>query len=417
LPAAIRAALASEFEDFEVIISDNFSRPSAQEIVSSFDDDRIRYLRTDRRLNMADHWEFAWQQVRGEFVMYVGDDNALRPDILAIADSLIREHDLDMLSWRVCSYFHPDWDVAYAGLPNRGNILSFEPGTTARIYRCNPAEILQAYCDRLRLPACFPVMLNCVFRRDSGEAIRKDAGRLFWPVNPDIAVTYFLLGVTRANAFALLDSYGAIGGRSKNSILAALLSRGHKSRRAHDLLAEFGTSDVFPHHPVKFPTMTNSLAATISQASKLLPAKFAAYRYSSKILALRVIDDIYAAEIVPWADDPEFQRQVEDFFQSLPTDERDEVLAYRRQCIEQKAQTAAASSGHPGSVTEAGRRLWAVGDTYFADMTLFGAHDIAETAARLPFVLELVERPSDRFVASCRSEGYIGDEIVALSTV
>src|SRR5262245_20110908 len=102
LLAGVRAALELKFDDFEVIVSDNFSATAASEILADVSDRRLRILRTYHRLPGPDHWEFAFEHVRGEYVMYVGDDNALHPDILAFADGAIREHDLDVLSWRAC---------------------------------------------------------------------------------------------------------------------------------------------------------------------------------------------------------------------------------------------------------------------------------------------------------------------------
>jgi hypothetical protein len=48
------------FDDFELIISDKFSKIPAAQLLADFDDNRIRIIRTDRRLPVSDHWEFAF---------------------------------------------------------------------------------------------------------------------------------------------------------------------------------------------------------------------------------------------------------------------------------------------------------------------------------------------------------------------
>ena len=113
LPAGVRAVLETNFDDLELIVSDNFSRMPASEILADVRDKRLRIIRTDRRLTAPDHWEFAWEHVRGEYVMYLGDDNALHPEILAFADRAIRDHDLEILLWRACTYYHPGWDIVF----------------------------------------------------------------------------------------------------------------------------------------------------------------------------------------------------------------------------------------------------------------------------------------------------------------
>src|SRR5580658_27212 len=154
LAAGVRAALETKFDDLELIVSDNFSQQHAAEILAGLGDKRLRVIRTGRRLTAADHWEFAWEHVRGEFVMYLGDDNALHPEILGFADKAIRDHDLDVLSWRACTYFHPDWNITYGPWPNRGNIMGIDAGTTRELYSCSAAAVLEAYCGELRLSGC-----------------------------------------------------------------------------------------------------------------------------------------------------------------------------------------------------------------------------------------------------------------------
>jgi glycosyltransferase involved in cell wall biosynthesis len=412
LPAAIRSVLAMRFDDYELIVSDNFSQPSAEPIVSGFGDPRIRYLRTDRRLHLTDHWEFAWRQVRGDFVMYLGDDNALHPDILNYAMGAIAAHGFELMAWRVCTYFHPGWDIAYATLPRRGNILTFEPGTTGRLYRGDPAKILRAYADELRMPGCFPNMLNCLYSRAHAERLRRAAGPLFWPLAPDVGISCILLGTIRPDGLGFLDAYAAIGGRSRDSNFAAFLSRGKHSRRVRDLMDEYRGVDYLPHHPVKFRSMSNILAATLSQAFALFPRQFEAYRYSPRMLALRTIDDIYALEINPWADDPAFLDEIEAFLGSLPAAVREEALAHRVACLRQRdeAAAAAARAADDAAVAQA-QRLWTVGPTYHVDMAAFGARDIADSAAALPRVLDVLDRTSARFVERNRAAGCLAEAL------
>ena len=410
LAPAIRSVLAMNFADYELVISDNFSQPSTAPIVSEFTDPRIRFFRTDRRLPLADHWDFVWQQVRGDFVIFLGDDNALHPDILTLADRELARHDLQLMGWRVCTYFHPDWDIVYPGLPRRGNLLTFDPGTTGRLYRCDPAAILRSYCAELRTPECFPGMINCLFSRECGETIRQQTGRVFWPLAPDVAVGYFLLGLVRPQAFGFLDGYGAVGGRSRDSNVATFLSRGKNSRRAYDLFSEHAT-DYFPHHPVKFRSMANIMAAIISLAAALMPDRFGAYQYSSETLALETLDDMYTRHITPWVDDPRFLEQVEGFFLSLPAEQRAQIFAYRDQCIARRDETERALEALSAAPARERRSFWTDPPHYNLDAAGFWAHDIAETARALPEILQMFDRDSERFVVRGRAAGHVAEEL------
>jgi glycosyltransferase involved in cell wall biosynthesis len=446
LAAGVRAALETKFDDLELIVSDNFSQQHAAEILAGLGDKRLRVIRTDRRLTAADHWEFAWEHVRGEFVMYLGDDNALHPEILSFADNAIREHDLDVLSWRACTYFHPDWNITYGPWPNRGNIMGIDAGTTRELYSCSAAAVLEAYCGELRLSGCYPCMLNFLFRKADADRIRQRAGRFFWSPNPDITMSYLILGTVRPGRYAYYDAVGAIGGRSRHSNLATLLSRGKATRRAYDYVDEHRGQDILPHHNPKFVAISNTLAASISQAKAVMPDDFGRYRYDPKILARRTIDDLYVDRTVPWDDDPTFLAEVDDFINSLPASDAAEIFAYRDQCVarlrQQEGQAASSFIRNPHAVRaaildfwrkanakgialawrllrETGRNpvghYWSAGGTTYVDMALYGGHDIADAARDLPRILATFDRQGDAFASHHRQIGMLGEVMPAVS--
>jgi glycosyltransferase involved in cell wall biosynthesis len=441
LLASVRAALAMRFEDFELLVSDNFSQVRASDILAGVKDERLRIIRTDRRLPVSDHWEFVWEHVRGEYVMYLGDDNALHPEILAFADRAISDHDLDILSWRVCLYFHPDWDIAYEPLPNQGNILGIDAGTTRRLYECRAAEVLNRFCRELQGSGCFPCMLNFLFRKSIGDMIRERAGRLFWAPNPDISSSYFTLGVARPGRYAFYDGFGAIGGRSRNSNLAALLSRGKASRKVYDYVSEFREQDTFPLHEPKFLAMANSLAAPISQAAARMPDYFSRFDFDRTTLARRTIDDLYVHRNVPWVDDPVFLADVNRFINSLPAAAAAEIFAYRDECMARTLATDDAGATKANYVrnsqdarvslldfwrkTDANDKAlawrlfrqtgrnplgqhWLSGVTTYVNMELFGGHDIADAARNLPRILANFDRDSDLFANYHEQIGILG---------
>jgi glycosyltransferase involved in cell wall biosynthesis len=442
----VRAALEMNFDDWELIVSDNFSQQPAAEILADFDDKRLRVIRTDRRLTAADHWEFIWEHVRGEFVMYLGDDNALHPDILRFADNAVRDHDLDVLSWRACTYFHPDWNITYGPWPNRGNIVGIDTGTTRELYFCSAPKVIEAYCRDLRLSGCFPCMINFLFRKADGDKIRRQMGRFFWSPNPDITMSYLILGTIRPHRFAYYDAIGAIGGRSRTSNLATHLSRGKATRRAYDYIEEHRGQDIFPHHHPKFVALSNSLAASVSQARALMPECFGSYRYDPKILARRTIDDLYVDRTVSWGDDPAFLAEVDAFINSLPAADAAEILAYRDECIRrlQRQDGPAGPSYIRNSddartslldfwrkadpkdralawrlFRETGRnplgRYWLAGGTTYVDMGLYGGRDIADAARSLPGILASFDQRGDAFANYHRQIGMLGEVLPAVS--
>jgi glycosyltransferase involved in cell wall biosynthesis len=446
LPAAVQAGLSMGFDDFELIVSDNFSAQPAAATLAGVSDKRLRIIRTDRRLPAPDHWEFALDHVTGEFVMFIGDDNALHPDILAIADRTIRDHDIDLMSWRVCSYFHPDWNVTYGPLPNCGNVLGIDVGTTGDLYLCHQDEVLKLYTRQLRVSGCYPCMVNFLFRKSRADLVRERMGRLFWAPYPDISSGYLMLGVTRPGRYAFLDEFGALGGRSRDSNLSTVLTGGKASRKYYTYFDEFGSQELMPHHDMKFLAISNGLAAPISQGRALMPDYFGDYDFDRKTLALKTVDDLYVDRTTPWVEDPAFLKEVEAFFASLSADAAAEVMAYReksiadRQLIEQGSQAQPTYIRNPDEArlpllkfwreaSTADRafawkvfrethrfplgRYWNAGGTTYVDMSLFGVRNLAETAANLPRVLRLFNKPGDVFASYYKKIGLLGEQLAS----
>lgn len=446
LAPGVQAALEMKFDDFELIVSDNFSKIPARDLLAGFDDKRLQIIRTDRRLPVSDHWEFAFQHVRGEFVMYVGDDNALHPEILALADRAIREHNLEVVSWRVAAYFHPDWNITYGPMPNRGNVVGVDAGTTNKLYLAREDEVLRQFCRNLRLSGCFPCMVNFVFPKARADAVRERTGRFFWAPNPDIAATYFVLGTIDPGRYGFFDGFGAIGGRSVDSNLATLLSRGKNSRRAYEYFEDYADQDCLPHHDIKYVTVSNALAATISQGRTLIPDRFGRYQFDRRTLGLRTVDDMYVDRTVPWVDDQRFLADVEKYFESLPADVAAEVRSYRDQCVARQQEADAKGDPQPRFIRnsdeasrallafwrkanwqawpldwqlyrETGRnplgRHWEAGGTTYVDMRLYAGQTIADAARSLPRILDRFDKPGDAFLAHHRGIGMLGRELAA----
>jgi len=74
---AIASVLREEETDWEVIVSDNDSREDVAGYVAELGDERIRYFRTDRPLPVTDNWNNALNHSTGDYVLMLGDDDAV----------------------------------------------------------------------------------------------------------------------------------------------------------------------------------------------------------------------------------------------------------------------------------------------------------------------------------------------------
>lgn len=205
LRSAIETALAQTYGEFELIIQDNFSSPETRAVVDSFSDPRIRYFRSERRLPMHDNWEEALSHATGDYILFIGDDDAVMPDCLERADALIAKMDPDVLAWTNHLYYWPDvpdpahrnllmadvrsgniWRDGYADDPFGANISNDFPDRPAGTLVFDGRRIAKAWYAWKGVRLYIPLYHNLVARRVV-DRVRERCGRYFLDPTPDFA--------------------------------------------------------------------------------------------------------------------------------------------------------------------------------------------------------------------------------------
>jgi glycosyltransferase involved in cell wall biosynthesis len=91
--SALESLLAQDFEDFELIISDNGSTDRTQEICRAFAsrDPRIRYVREEENQGAAWNFNRVFELARGEYFRWACHDDACEPTHLSRCVELLDE--------------------------------------------------------------------------------------------------------------------------------------------------------------------------------------------------------------------------------------------------------------------------------------------------------------------------------------
>lgn len=87
----IRTCLNQTYKNLEVIVCDNFSQDATKEVVNSFDDIRLKYINTGKRVSMSENFDFALSHTKDGYVMFIGDDDAILPNSLEYVNEIINK--------------------------------------------------------------------------------------------------------------------------------------------------------------------------------------------------------------------------------------------------------------------------------------------------------------------------------------
>ena len=88
---SLKTVVSQDYDNFDIIVSDNFSHDNTKEVVDSFNDPRIRYINPGKRLSMSTHWEFALSHVKDGWITFLGDDDGLMPGALSTVSDIIKK--------------------------------------------------------------------------------------------------------------------------------------------------------------------------------------------------------------------------------------------------------------------------------------------------------------------------------------
>ena len=92
---ALKTCTTQDYDNFEVIVSDNFSQDETRRVVEDAKDPRVRYLNTGKRISMTANFEFGLSHATGDYVCFIGDDDGLLPNALAELAQLLTGSEID----------------------------------------------------------------------------------------------------------------------------------------------------------------------------------------------------------------------------------------------------------------------------------------------------------------------------------
>lgn len=105
----IRTCMIQEYENFEIIISDDCSTDDTSEVVHEAMkiDSRISYFYHEKGIGMRENFEFALSKVKPGFVIALGADDGLLPNGIKNMAKILEETGMELLTWPAALYSFP----------------------------------------------------------------------------------------------------------------------------------------------------------------------------------------------------------------------------------------------------------------------------------------------------------------------
>jgi hypothetical protein len=185
LREAIQGVLSQTFTNFELLICDNASEDHTTEVVASFDDPRVRYLRHDT--NIGPHRNFVGAQpyFRGQFAAMTSDDDILEPTLIERQIEVMQRYPRCSLVASNVSLIDECGRTIQPRLLQLEDDLHFEDGAYARRY----------LTDQLWLPTP-----SWLYRT---KTVRRDDWSTTVSVGP-LGDVFMLCGMNRHSELALI---------------------------------------------------------------------------------------------------------------------------------------------------------------------------------------------------------------------
>jgi glycosyltransferase involved in cell wall biosynthesis len=188
---AIESVRRQDYENWELIVSDNDSQENIEGYIASLKESRIHYTRTAQFISVTENWNNALDRARGEYVIMLGDDDCLLPGYFTKMLRVIQDFDRpDLIYTDACLFGYPGVLPDFpAGFLRSHYNSYFSDKSPHRLDRATARDIL-AHSVSFVMAVNFNMQLS-LFSRELVEKVA-DRGAFFQSPFPDYYATNVL---------------------------------------------------------------------------------------------------------------------------------------------------------------------------------------------------------------------------------
>lgn len=241
---SLESALCQDFEDYEVIVSDNWNDDRTKNVLARYANSRLRCIRPETLLPMPDHWEFVSRHANGTYVMFLTDRSVLKRGALRTIYGAITgsEKEVDVCSW--------SWSVFDDQTGREYGVKTKGPDALITLPSANLCADL--FSGKGGYPYSLPRGLNSCYRFDLMQSLQRRYGTVFRPMTPDFTSAFMLLAHVNEVLFINQPLFISQGVSASNG-------GGALAKTASDYLKTLGDKDWFPQVPIKAALVENAI--------------------------------------------------------------------------------------------------------------------------------------------------------------
>lgn len=165
LRESIQSVLASSFKDFTLTVVDNCSTDDTGEVVKSFDDPRLKYVKHPENIGGINNINSAIKMASGDYVVLFHDDDKMTPEMLYEEYNFLEAHeDVGCVS-STATDFHDD-----------GSVDDYVPAFDGEYKIFRGRELFDAYFAEGTHTVCPSIMYRTRVLHDNGLIFDPEVG-------------------------------------------------------------------------------------------------------------------------------------------------------------------------------------------------------------------------------------------------
>lgn len=268
LRATLRNIATIDDPELEIIVSDNASADETPDVIAQCRDQRIRMIRTASRLSQRQNFEHAVVAATGEYVMMIGDDDAVLARQWPLLRAILAERKPDALSWPALFYHWSGAEKRGGG----GRLRLNRQTLFGDLIERSSAEHLAAIrrLERIR-EDCSPKLYHGLLSRRVIEALRAQTGMVMGSGQVDAYISAAALPFMERylylrHPFTILG----MGPKSGGSSIAAQHRADDANDSARRVAEEAAADPVTEPLAMPFPVLGFYLLNGLEQANRLV---------------------------------------------------------------------------------------------------------------------------------------------------